>query len=686
MKKTHVTLLSLIFFGLLVFLNSCDMGQPLPPEPVPEVKISPNARLIDSTTSQQLLSISSDSSTFTFSTQASAILSLRPNDIMVMQREQGYLRKITSVQQQTNAIMVQTSDASLTDAVERGALTLTGTLVPENVQSITDVLDGVTLKKNVLRTKAFVFEINNLVLYERNGYQVKANGSLQIEPSFHFSIGVENSQLQQLAFAHTIEETANLSLTAEIDFLHIAREYRIARITFSSITVFIGPIPVVITPRLDVYVGIDGNTSASFSSGVTQQATFTAGIRYDNSAWSNSQSLTNSFSFSAPTLTASLQAKGYVETRLELLVYGVLAPRATAEGYLRVAANPLTNPWWSLYGGLGVGAGVSVRILGRTIADYSVPDLIAHERLLASAAASGFWIRRADFGGNERNGATAFSAGSYAYVGTGFVGADSSYSRDFWEYNPSSDTWSRKTDLPAQGRWGAVAFSIAGKGYVTSGAILVSPTQRGWDQALWEYNPLTDNWTRKADFAGQGRDGAVAFSVGSKGYVALGKGATGPLRDLWEYDPTANTWTRKADFPGIPRNDAIGFSIGTKGYVGTGEGLSSPFVYNDFWEYDPSTNTWTRKADFPGTPRAGAVGFSTSSKGYIGTGYDAGANYTNLTNDFWEYDPTTNTWTQKASFVGGSRAWAIAFSIAGKGYLCTGWNGTYRRDFWQFDQ
>ena len=43
-------------------------------------------------------------------------------------------------------------------------------------------------------------------------------------------------------------------------------------------------------------------------------------------------------------------------------------------------------------------------------------------------------------------------------------------------------------------------------------------------------------------------------------------------------------------------------------------------TYKDFWEYDPATNTWTQKADFGGTTRSVAVGFSIGSKGYIGTG------------------------------------------------------------------
>ena len=62
-------------------------------------------------------------------------------------------------------------------------------------------------------------------------------------------------------------------------------------------------------------------------------------------------------------------------------------------------------------------------------------------------------------------------------------------------------------------------------------------------------------------------------------------------------DTMPATWTQKANFPFI-REGAVSFSIGTLGYLGTGEQGS---VYKkDFWEYNPSTNAWTQKADFGG--------------------------------------------------------------------------------------
>ena len=41
--------------------------------------------------------------------------------------------------------------------------------------------------------------------------------------------------------------------------------------------------------------------------------------------------------------------------------------------------------------------------------------------------------------------------------------------------------------------------------------------------------------------------------------------------------------------------------------------------------------------------RGGAIGFSIGSKGYMGTGYDGSSS----TKDFWEYDPSVNTWTER---------------------------------------
>jgi hypothetical protein len=147
-----------------------------------------------------------------------------------------------------------------------------------------------------------------------------------------------------------------------------------------------------------------------------------------------------------------------------------------------------------------------------------------------------------------------------------------------------------------------------------------------------------------------------------------------------------SSWIQKADFGGTARAGAVGFSIGAKGYIGTGTESNSSSGPNkkDFWEWDQSTDTWTQMADFAGAARSYAVGFSIGTKGYIGTGYDGA----DKKNDFWEWNQSNNTWIQKASFAGTARYCAVGFSVNTKGYIGTGYDntGNVRNDFWEWDQ
>ena len=201
----------------------------------------------------------------------------------------------------------------------------------------------------------------------------------------------------------------------------------------------------------------------------------------------------------------------------------------------------------------------------------------------------------------------------------------------------------------------------------------------------------TGIWTQKADFAGGIRSGAVGFSIGSKGYIGTGYGRLDYQQDFWEYDPVSNSWTQKSDFAGGIRHGAVGFSIGNKGYIGTGTTTNSTLDgKNDFWEYDPVSNSWTQKANC--TDRSvrkdvgytNAVGFSIGNKGYVGTGADN----TNGTQRAWfsEYDPVSNSWTSKADYGGGITAFSVGFSIGNKGYIGIGsGTGNGSRSFWEYD-
>ena len=197
---------------------------------------------------------------------------------------------------------------------------------------------------------------------------------------------------------------------------------------------------------------------------------------------------------------------------------------------------------------------------------------------------------------------------------------------------------------------------------------------------------------RKHDFPGGARYSVAGFSIGSKVYLGIGyNDGDWPTRDFWEWDQMTNLWTRKADYPGNSTGYTVCFSIGTKGYIGTGNDFLTNGFTNEFWEYNPATNGWTRKASLPTAPaRAFAVGFSIGTKGYIGIGdkdpFSEGGP-SGYYQDLWEWNQATNVWTRKADFPGNIRAGAVGFSIGNKGYVGTGSDGiSYIMDFWEWDQ
>lgn len=137
-----------------------------------------------------------------------------------------------------------------------------------------------------------------------------------------------------------------------------------------------------------------------------------------------------------------------------------------------------------------------------------------------------------------------------------------------------------------------------------------------------------------------------------------------------------NPWTQKADFPGYQRYQAVGLSINGKGYIGIGRSNSGSL--NDFWKYDPVTNTWIQKANFP-ISGGSVIGFTINNKGYV---YKEG----NTLNNFWEYNPELNIWTQQANYIGGGIRGLVGFSISDKGYIGLGDKySSYEKDFWEYD-
>lgn len=248
----------------------------------------------------------------------------------------------------------------------------------------------------------------------------------------------------------------------------------------------------------------------------------------------------------------------------------------------------------------------------------------------------------------------------------------------------AQNVWNKRCSIAGSKRERSISFSIGNRGYIGLG----QDTLNLMLNDLWEYDQGTNSWTQKANFPGAARRDAAAFSIGTKAYVGTGINNADafmgtPLSDFWQYDPVTNTWTNKTSYPGNFGGGAYyvtGFAVSGKGYFCCGK-LGASTYSNELWEYDPTTNSWLQKANFPGGIRYAGVGFAIGTNAYYGTGADENI----FTNDFYKYTPASNTWIAINSFPGSGRFSCSAFTLSNKGYVLLGTDGGYKDELWEYD-
>jgi N-acetylneuraminic acid mutarotase len=231
-----------------------------------------------------------------------------------------------------------------------------------------------------------------------------------------------------------------------------------------------------------------------------------------------------------------------------------------------------------------------------------------------------------------------FAIGPYIYVGGG--GHACGYRRDFYRYDPATDTWLQRANLPAD-LAGAVGASDGTYGYLACGEM----PGGGRSDFLYRYNPSTNSWTFLSLVPGPNpgtREGRFAPSMAyyqGKLYIGGGWGSVrnsgGCLWDFHAYDIATNSWTRLPDHP-IPHFDGWAVAYNGKIYV-TGEHFTcSNNCINQFHYYDIASNTWSPMPVFPGGNRNNLQLVELNGVLYGGWGHNCAPAFIR---DWWAFCP-----------------------------------------------
>ena len=141
-----------------------------------------------------------------------------------------------------------------------------------------------------------------------------------------------------------------------------------------------------------------------------------------------------------------------------------------------------------------------------------------------------------------------------------------------------------------------------------------------------------------------------------------------------------------APMPDGGRASASACALNGKGYVLAGRDSAGTYL-KDLWQYDPSTDTWTNLGEAPFKARVNAVITAYNNKLYAGLGYSALRAYNDkhYRHDWWEYTPVTGKWQRLADYPSDNTVSACAFTLDEIIYILYGCGHVQQNEVWQYD-
>ena len=348
-----------------------------------DIQLAPEARLLENHPDFESVEVAPDRLTYTFRSPASEI-DAGEGSVLVGAGSGGYVRRATAAQADGNTLELTTEDASLTDAIAAGDIDMP--VVGPASDGWTPCADGASC------LEIDVIDLSDTVLYDGDAGGVPLtvripSGGLHFSPAVDMDLSIGfPGRIKRFSGIVSGTFTADLEVEAiaggpvefsrEIDVSGPEKPLYAYPFTILVPTP-LGPLPIVGTVNLDVFVGFRATASAtaSVSTGVSASAELAVGAVYEDGDWTAQGDPTLEATYLPVVLDgeASASLEAYARPEVSVIFYGVAGPRVALEPLLRLTStfappDPLRT---LLEACLRGELGFSIKILSFELADFS---------------------------------------------------------------------------------------------------------------------------------------------------------------------------------------------------------------------------------------------------------------------------------------------------------------------------
>ena len=287
----------------------------------------------------------------------------------------GLIRRVTGIRTEESSLILETAEATLTDVVKEGVITLKLKLLERNF-SLRSRMDGVLVTGSGKAFEGLAVTLDNFELFRDGTRRAAVNGAIGIGPEIDLTIHISSSRITEIRTVTTLNKVDEITVSSNGAFSggrrHVAAEFVHAPITVDGL---------VFTPEVRIICGFSGIVSGAVTSGVRQDRVITSELHYDNSEWSAIPPVASGvFDFSAPSISENSDLKVYSGPEITINLFGKPLEIVEATGYYLLEARKSASPMWRLLIGSEGHNSMESLFLGLD-EDYSSEIEIAEEEI-----------------------------------------------------------------------------------------------------------------------------------------------------------------------------------------------------------------------------------------------------------------------------------------------------------------
>ncbi len=386
MMKQSLKYFFLLLIAGSIFFTACknDDDEKIEPDPIPEVIIPSTTKVLDAESLEQLDVIDTATYTIRFKKATDLLSSLSINDVLAAAISEdipnGMLRKITMITPEGSALVFQTEQATLPEAITKGSISFENKSLKANEIRSNNLRKGVKLV-TTKSTNGLGFDLNfDEDLYREGEDFVHVDGHLDVDLAFNFGM---DWSVDLIAIPPTIDLTYfKTSISAEQSgsiFMEsmanhtLNNEMSLGSLVFNPWMIYIGPVPVVFVPQIEFILSADGSISAELNTFLSESYNGEVGIKY-NGSWQEIFVNEADFDYALPDLKANASFTAYAGPKASLKLYGIAGPYVIMSGYGNLEAEKIGDKYnIDLTAGLKGTAGAEISVLGIEVLNKSWP-------------------------------------------------------------------------------------------------------------------------------------------------------------------------------------------------------------------------------------------------------------------------------------------------------------------------